>query len=117
MSMLMAVRDDDFYTRLASYLGWQMAMQSVKPSPRQTALLDLAGMVRAAVCRNAQQAVDMLLARFLSVPVDAAARARVGNFLEGELGTSDLAAAGTFLEVPLRSTLHLMLSVPEYPLG
>jgi len=41
----------------------------------------------------------------------------VGKFLESELGTSDLAAASTFLEEPLRSTLHLILSLPEYQLG
>ena len=59
----------------------------------------------------------MLLARFLSVPVDAGTRARIGKFLESELGTGDLAVAGTFLEEPLRSTLHLILSLPEYQLG
>ena len=46
-------------------------------------------------CRNAQQAVDVLLARFLSVPVDAGTRARIGKFLESELGTGDLVAANT----------------------
>jgi len=117
MSMQMADRDEDFNTRLASYRGWQTALQKVKPIPRETAQLNLAGMVRAAGCRNAQQAVDVLLARFLSVPVDAATRTRVGKFLESELGTSDLAAASTFLEEPLRSTLHLILSLPEYQLG
>lgn len=117
MSMQMADRDEDFNTRLASYRGWQMAIQKVKPIPRATAQLDLAGIVRAAGCRNAQQAVDVLLARFLSVPVDAATRARIGKYLEGELGTGDLVAAGTFLEEPLRSTLHLILSLPEYQLG
>src|SRR5438552_2608798 len=84
-------------SRRASYHGWQMAIQKVKPIPRATAQVDLAAMVRAAGCRNAQQAVDVLLARFLSVPVDAGTRARIGKFLESELGTGDLAAAGTFL--------------------
>jgi hypothetical protein len=49
--------------------------------------------------------------------VDAATRARIGKYLESELGTGDLVAAGTFLEEPLRSTLHLILSLPEYQLG
>ena len=117
MSMQMADRDEDFNTRLASFRGWQMAIQKVKPISRATAQLDLSDMVRAAGCRNAQQAVDTLLARFLSVPVDAATRARLGKYLESELGTSDLVAAGSFLEEPLRSTLHLILSLPEYQLG
>jgi len=113
----MVDRDEDFNIWLASFRGWQMAIQKVKPISRATAQLDLSDMVRAAGCRNAQQAVDTLLARFLSVPVDAATRARLGKYLESELGTSDLVAAGTFLEEPLRSTLHLILSLPEYQLG
>ena len=117
MSMQMADRDEDFNTRLASYRGWQVALQKVKPIPRATVQLDLSGMVRAAGCRNAQQAVDTLLARFLSVPVDTDTRARIAKFLEGELGTGDLVAAGTYLEEPLRLTLHLILSLPEYQLG
>jgi len=117
MSMQMADRDEDFNTRLASYRGWQTALQKVKPIPRATAALDLAGMVRNTGCRSARDAVDALLARFLSVPVDETTRAALAAFLEKELGTADLEAAGTYLEEPLRTTLHLILSLPEYQLG
>ena len=116
MSM-QADRDEDFNTRLASYRGWQTALQKVKPIPRATAQIDLGTMVRKAGCRTAQEAADVLLARFLSVTVDAPTRARIGKFLEGELGTSDLSAAASYMEEPLRSTLHLILSLPEYQLG
>jgi hypothetical protein len=117
-SMSMQVdRDEDFNTRLASYRGWQTALQRVKPIPRTTAQLDLTKMVLDSGSRTAQQAVDYLLARFLSVPVDDATRKRLGEFLAREAGTADLAGTETYLEEPLRITLHLILSLPEYQLG
>jgi hypothetical protein len=117
MSMQMADRDEDFNTRLASYRGWQMALQKVKPIPRHTARLDLSAMVRAAGSRTAADAVDHLLLRFLSVPVDTATRKRLAAFLESELGGADLKIADSYMEEPLRATLHLILSLPEYQLG
>lgn len=117
MSMQMADRDEDFNTRLASYRGWQMAIQKVKPIPRATAQIDLSAMVLAAGSHDAQDAVGFLLNRFLSVQVDSGTRTRLIRFLENELGTSDLVAAETYLEEPLRLTLHLILSLPEYQLG
>ncbi len=116
MSM-QADRDEDFNTRLASYRGWQMALQKVKPIPRDTAQLDLGTMVLQSGARNAEAAVDYLIARFVSVPVDAGTRARLAEFLGNELGTRDLAGTETYLEEPLRLTLHLILSLPEYQLG
>jgi len=116
MSM-QADRDEEFNTRLASYRGWQTALQRVKPIPRATAQLDLSAMVLGAGCKNARAAVDYLLARYVSVPLDASTHERIAKFLENELGTSDLTAAASFLEEPLRSTLHVILSLPEYQLG
>ncbi len=117
MSMQMADRDEDFNTRLASYRGWQMALQKVKPIPRDTARLDLSAMARSAKCRTAADAVDHLLTRFLSVPIDTATRRRLAGFLESELGGADLAVADSYMEEALRATLHLILSLPEYQLG
>lgn len=116
MSM-QADRDEDFNTRLASYRGWQTALQKVKPIPRATAQLDLSKMVLAAGSRNTREAVDCLVNRFLSVDLDSATRQRIAEFLSRELGTSELAGTETFLEEPLRLTLHLILSLPEYQLG
>ena len=116
MSM-QADRDEEFNTRLASFRGWQMALQKVKPIPRGTARLDLSAMVLGAGCRNARQATDYLLARFVSLPVDPGTHERIAKFLENELGTTDLRAASSFLEEPLRTTLHVILSLPEYQLG
>ncbi|MEI9891820.1 MAG: DUF1800 family protein [Caulobacteraceae bacterium] len=67
-----ADRDEDFNTRYASYRGWQMAIQRVKATPRDTARLDLSAMVRQKQLRTTAQTVDYLLARFVRV----AARAR-----------------------------------------
>lgn len=116
MSM-QADRDEEFNTRLASFRGWQMALQKVKPIPRATAQLDLSAMVLGAGCKNTREAVDYLLARFVSVPLDAGTHERIARFLENELGTADITAASSFLEEPLRSTLHVILSLPEYQLG
>jgi hypothetical protein len=117
MSSAMADRDEDFNTRYASYRGWQMAVERVKPIPRTFARLDLAGMVREEGLTTTAQAVDYLLARFLRVPIDANRRDALIGFLDQELGTSDLGRAGTYLEEPLRMLLHLILSMPEYQLG
>ncbi len=116
MSM-QADRDEDFNTRLASFRGWQMALQKVKPIPRATAQLDLSRMILGSGCKTAREAADYLLARFVSVPVDKATHERIAKFLESELGTSDLASATSYLEEPLRNTLHVILSLPEYQLG
>jgi hypothetical protein len=61
--------------------------------------------------------VDYFLGRLLSVPLDQGDRQRLIDFLDGELGTSQTAAAETYLEEPLRMLLHLIMSAPEYQLG
>ena len=94
-----------------------MALQKVKPIPRAMAQVNLSAMVLGAGCKTAREATDYLLARFMSLPLDAGTRVRMAKFLETELGTADLKAAASFLEEPLRTTLHLILSLPEYQLG
>jgi hypothetical protein len=117
MSNAMADRDEDFNTRYASYRGWQMAVERVKPIPRTYARLDLAGMVEARGLTDSTQVVDYFLARFLRVPLDAQRRARLIAFLDQELGTSDVARADSYMEDALRMLVHLIMSVPEYQLG
>ena len=117
MSNGMVDRDEDFNTRYASFRGWQMATEKVKPILRRTAQLDLAGMIRAQKLTTASEAVDYLLARFLRTPVDSADRARFITFLTDELGTDKISDADTYLEEPLRLLLHLIMSLPEYQLG
>lgn len=55
MSNQMADRDEDFNTRYGSYRGWQMAVERVKPIPRNAAPVDLSAMVKAAGCRSSAE--------------------------------------------------------------
>lgn len=110
-------RDEDFNTRYASYRGWQMAIERVKPIPRTLPRLDLTGMVLGAGCKTSVDAVRYLEDRFLSVSLDEASRRAIADFLTRELGTADLRSAETFAEEPLRLTLHLIMSRPEYQLS
>jgi len=112
-----ADRDEDFNTRYASFRGWQMAIQRVKPIPRATAQLDLSAMVRANKLTTTSQTVDYFLGRFLLVQPGAAPRARLIAFLNDDLGTSDMAVADTYMEDSLRVLAHLIMSLPEYQLS
>jgi len=112
-------RDEDFNTHYGSYRGWQMAIQRVKPIPRNTAALNLTKMVMTAkpAPKTAADAVDLFVTRMFRVPPSEAERARLAGFLEKELGTNDLAASETYMEESLRLLLHVLLSEPEYQLG
>ena len=44
-------------------------------------------------------------------------RRRLIEFLDGDLGTSSIAAAQTYMEDSLRLVLHLIMSLPEYQLS
>ncbi|HEV7692032.1 MAG TPA: DUF1800 domain-containing protein [Hyphomonadaceae bacterium] len=115
-SNMAADRDEDFNTRYASYRGWQMAIEKVKAIPRDTARLDLSGMVRANKLTTTTQVVDYFIARFMSVAPAPDARARLVKFLDADLGTSDIARADTYMEDSLRMLTHLIMSLPEYQL-
>ncbi len=110
-------RDEDFNTRLASYHAWRKAIENVRPIPRSPAKLALSEMVRNAGCTTAEQAVDYLLTRFLSTAIDADTRQKMTAMLAAELGTADLTRADTYMEDALRTTLHVILSLPAYQLG
>ena len=108
---------EQFNTRHASLKGWEEAVRKVKPTLRAPAQFSLAALVSEDGARTATEAVDRLITRFLSVPIDPAARDAAIGFLEGELGTADLERAKTYLEDPLRLTAHLIMSAPEYQLA
>jgi hypothetical protein len=110
-------RAEAFNTRYASYRGWQMAIERVKPIVRDLPRLDLARMVLRKELKTPQAVVDYFAARFLSVPLSDATRQQLAASFEHELGSADVLASGTMLEEPLRVLLHLMLSRPEYQLG
>jgi hypothetical protein len=115
-SNMAADRDEDFNTRYGSFRGWQMAIERVKPIPRDTAHINLSAMVLDHHLQNTTQVVDYFIHRFMSVPPGDAARRKIVSFLNSELGTTDIAAAQTYMEDSLRLTLHLIMSQPEYQL-
>jgi hypothetical protein len=116
-SNMLADRDEDFNTRYGSYRGWQMAIAKVRPIPRTVAEIDLAGMIRAEGLSTTAQVVDYFLLRFMSVPIGSGERQMLIEVLDRELGTSDIGAADSYLEDPLRLLVHLIMSRPEYQLG
>ena len=107
-------RDELFNTRVSGYQAWAQAMQKLIPTPRGAARIDLTRIVLDSGATTTSQAVDHLLARFLRVPVSTDMRDRMVTLLDGELGTTDLARARTYLEDPLRMVTHLIMSTPEY---
>ena len=116
-SNMNADRDEDFNTRYGSFRGSQLAIERVKPIPRETAQIQLSTMVLDAKLKNTTEVVDHFIARFMRVPPGDDARRRLISFLNQELGTPDIAAAQTYMEQPLRMALHLLMSQPEYQLG
>ena len=116
MANILADRED-FNTRYGSLNGWREAVRRVKPILREPAQFSLAEIVIAARPGSPAEVVDMMLDRFLSVPIDADARATLIRFLHDQLGTDDVNRAGSYLEEPLRLLVHLIMSAPEYQLS
>jgi hypothetical protein len=115
-SNLNADRDEEFNTRYGSFRGSQMAIERVKPILRDTAQIRLAQMVVDANLKNTSQVVDYMIRRFMRVPPGDAVREKLVKFLNKELGTDNVSIAQTYLDQPLRLTLHLIMSQPEYQL-
>lgn len=115
-SNMAADRDEDFNTRYASYRGWQMAIERVKPIPRATAQVNLSAIVRQNKLATTEQVVDHFLPYFLRVKPATEVRTRLVRFLDTDLGTSDVAGADTYMEDSLRLLAHLIMSLPEYQL-
>jgi hypothetical protein len=94
-----------------------MAIERVKPIPRDTAQIQLARMVLDSNLKNTSQVVEYFIRRFMRVPPGEGTRQKLVAFLNKELGTDDIAVARTYMEQPLRLLLHLIMSQPEYQLG
>ncbi len=108
---------EDFNTHYASLVGWREAVRKVKPILRAPAQFSLTEIVFADEAKTTSDAVDLLMLRFLAVPLDDGARAAAIAFLDEQLGTSDLVRARSYLEEPLRLVAHLIMSAPEYQLA
>ena len=107
-------RDERFNTRISGYIGWEQAARKLIPTPRHAAQFDLTRMVLESGSKTARDAVDYLLWRMVRVPVATATRDGFAEFLTKELGTDAIDRAKTYMEDPLRMTVHLIMSTPEY---
>ncbi|HEY7334671.1 MAG TPA: DUF1800 domain-containing protein [Bryobacteraceae bacterium] len=112
-----ADRDEEFNTRYGSFRGSQLAIQRVKPIPRDTAEVNLSQMVLDAKLKNTTEVVDYFIHRFMNVQPSTDARQKLVAFLNKDLGTADISIAQTYMEQSLRLLLHLVMSEPEYQLG
>ncbi|HEY6347190.1 MAG TPA: DUF1800 domain-containing protein [Bryobacteraceae bacterium] len=112
-----ADRDEDFNTRYGSFRGSQLAIERVKPIPRETAQVNLSRMVLDAKLQNTTQVADYFIHRFMRVAPSEEVRQKLIAFLNQDLGTSDISVARTDMEQSLRLMLHLIMSQPEYQLG
>jgi uncharacterized protein (DUF1800 family) len=116
-SNMLADRDEDFNTRYGSFRGWQMAIERVRPIPRQAANIDFTRMVVDAGVKTTDETVDYFIRRFMRVPPSPEKRQAFVKFLNKELGTPDIARAKSYMEDTLRLLVHLIMSEPEYQLG
>ena len=78
---------------------------------------DLSNLVMEQGLENTDEVVDYFIARFMQVSPGNDSRRRLVEFLTGDLGTSDIVLAQTYMEDSLRLLLHLIMSQPEYQLG
>ena len=108
---------EDFNTRYGSLNGWREAARKVKPTLRVPAQFNLSNLVLSAQPRTTTEVVDVMLGRFLSMPLAEKSRLALIGFLDSELGTSDIGRAETYMEEPLRLLVHLIMSTPEYQLA
>jgi hypothetical protein len=116
-SNMLADRDEDFNTRYGSFRGWQMAIERVKPIPRHTAQINLSAMIMEQGLENTSEVVDYFIARFMRVKPGTDSRRMLVEFLDTDLGTSNIVSAQSYMEDSLRLVLHLIMSQPEFQLG
>jgi len=109
--------DEDYNTRYGSTHGWQKAFRKIKPISRHAARLDFGKLVVDAGLETTAQAVDYFLLRLLRVQLAETERALLIEFLDRELGTTQIHRASTFVDEPIRRLIHLIMVTPEYQLG
>jgi hypothetical protein len=107
-------RDERFNTRISSTLGWERAARKLIPTPRRAAQFDLTAMILDSGAKTTAEAVEYLAWRMLRVPMPKAAHDPLVDLLTTELGTDSIERAKTYMEEPLRMTVHLIMSTPEY---
>ena len=84
---------EDFNTRYGSLNGWREAVRKVKPTLRVPAQFSLSTSCPLGATKTTTEVVDVMLGRFLSVPLAEKSRLALIGFLDNELGTSDIGRA------------------------
>jgi len=112
--MVALERDEQFNTRISGYVGWEQAARKLIPTPRSAAQFDLTRMVLESGSKTTGEAVDYLMWRMLRIPTAKVTHDAFVTFLNKELGTDSIDRAKTYMEDPLRMTVHLIMSTPEY---
>jgi len=107
-------RGERFNTRISGYVGWEQASRKLIPTPRHAAQFDLTRVVLESGSETTGDAVDYLMWRMVRVPAARTFREACVTFLTKELGTDRIDRAKTYMEDPLRMTLHVIMSTPEY---
>ena len=115
--MVAQERDEQFNTRISGYIGWEQAARKLIPTPRNAAEVNLTRMVLESGSKTTGEAVDYLMWRMLRVPTATVTRDVFVTFLTKELGTDNIDRAKTYMEDPLRMTVHLIMSTPEYQIA
>jgi hypothetical protein len=112
--MVALERDERFNTRISGYVGWEQAARKLIATPRNAAQFDLTRMVLESGSKTTREAVDYLTWRMVRVPTAKVTRDTFVTFLIKELGTDSIDRAKTYMEDPLRMTVHMIMSTPEY---
>src|SRR3984893_15772053 len=114
--MVALERDEKFNTRISGYIGWEQAARKLIPTPRNAAQFDLTRMVVESGSKTTGEAGDYLMWRVPRVATASGTRDVFVTFLNKQLGTDSIGRAQTYMEDPLRMTVHLIMSTPEYQL-
>ncbi len=115
--MTQIANNERYNLAVGVYTGYVQAYDRVKPRPRSTADIDFIAMVEESQAQTVEDVVDYFSRRFLRVPLAPERRAAIEDFLNNELGGSEIDFARPVTEKALRRAVHLVLSAPEYQLG
>ena len=115
--MTQLAENEKYNLAVGVYSGFVEAYNRVKPMPRNTADIDLVGMLRSVKVTTAEEAVDYFCRRLLSVDLSSERRTAIVEFLRNELGGDQISLDNKDYELALRRLVHLILSAPEYQLG
>ena len=85
-----------------------------KTNSRFAPKINLTKLIKINKCESPQEIIDFFTHRFLNVPLDKNLREKLIFTLENQLSTNKINIANIVdLEQPLRTILHLILSLPS----